>query len=407
MPVTFTVAQHPAESFTETYPQFSRDENTILSNTAPAYVPTKVLQSSIDGSQNVITQRNGFVQGALLAYNKHHNLIIRINAHAEELRDKFVSHAGKKKLTVESQSTTMAGMDFGKLSLQMSNAIYANVKDATLVPWVLPDFTTTTPDDSVICSVLLMSTLKEYFSYGMMVACGIPAITLEGTRDDWQSILKRIDRLDEFGDEPKKWAGMLRAVLSRFVQAFDADNGQTLRDKTFWEKIIHEEHGSGLYWIGGWMSVFCAWNSKGNFYQGADWGEFKCLELDGHRIPRATTCPKGYAEVDVEVVDEADKTWDCRMLAGHVGISLQGDQSDTIRMAPQWFIQYIAPHSTLISPMPSEANHIWPKATFSAHVGLRGMERMLQVYIYMEHANGWRPDIIRGYFCQTLNHLTA
>ncbi|KAG6909875.1 hypothetical protein DXG01_014911 [Tephrocybe rancida] len=162
MPVTFKVAQHPAEPFTETYPQFSRDENAILSNTPTAYVPTKVLQSSIDGSQNVITQHNGLVQGALLAYNKHHNLIIRINAHAEELRDKFVSHTGKKELEVVSESITMAGMDFGELSLQMSKAIHANVKDATLVPWVLPDFTTTTPDDSVICSVLLMSTLKEW-----------------------------------------------------------------------------------------------------------------------------------------------------------------------------------------------------------------------------------------------------
>ncbi|KAG6909874.1 hypothetical protein DXG01_014910 [Tephrocybe rancida] len=365
MPTTFTVAQHPAEPFTATHAKLSRDQYTVLSGTTTTHVPSTILQSSMDGSQNVITQRNGFVQGALLAYNKHHNLIIRpddvwiailsqlnfyINAHADELRDKFVSCDDKKELIVTSESTTMEGMDFGELSIHMSEAISANVKDESLVPWVMPDFTTTTPDDSVICSVLLMSTLKEYFSYQMRTRCGIPAITLEGTRDDWQSILDRTDRLHEFGAEPKEWGGMLRAILSRFVHAFDTDASEAA-DKAFWERMVHEEHASGTYWIGGWMSVFCAWDSKGVFF--ADRNEddreslslkprpvwARSLELDGHRIPRVRACPDGYAEVDVKVVDVVkQQTWDCRMLAGHVGISLEGDQLDTIRMAPQWFM---------------------------------------------------------------------
>ncbi|KAG6816883.1 hypothetical protein H0H87_002003 [Tephrocybe sp. NHM501043] len=390
MPITFTVAEHPAKPFAISYLTPEADSSEILPLLEPAYTPKKILQSSIDGSQKLITPGNGFVQGVLMAYNQHHNLVIRqsINAHAEELRDKFVAHEGKKHLRVVSKSTTMDGMDFGELSIQMSDEIHKNVssllwpiklpqevmkylihdinvelriqvKDTSLVPWVLPNFTTTTPDDSVICSVLLMSTLKEYFSYEMAVCCGIPAITLEGTQEDWRSILTRIDKLHEFGEEPTQWAAILRVILLRFVRAFDA--GGPHADKEFWERMVHEEHGSGTYWLGGWMSAFCAWDSKGVFNfanrdskedSNDDWKNFEDdslsfgsqpewvsrLEIDGHPIPRVPECPEGHAEVDVKVVDEFGETWDCSMLAGHTSLTLKWDQLDTIHIAPQWFM---------------------------------------------------------------------
>ncbi|KAH0585397.1 hypothetical protein H2248_008637 [Termitomyces sp. 'cryptogamus'] len=176
----------------------------------------------------------------------------------------------------------------------------------------------------------------------MMLTCGIPFITLKGTVDDWQSILDRIDRTEEFGTEPTEWAGMLRAILSRFVQAF-VNIGD---DIEFWERTIHEERGSGTYWLGGWISVFCAWNGKGVFFTNSDrsWSFLpeihwaRNLNLDGHLIPRVAEYPDGFAEVDVRVVDNGGKSWDCSILAGHIGISPTGNQLDTIQMAPQWFM---------------------------------------------------------------------
>ena len=40
--------------------------------------------------------------------------------------------------------------------------IQCQVVDKTLVEWVHPNFTTSTPHDVTICCVLMMSTLKEY-----------------------------------------------------------------------------------------------------------------------------------------------------------------------------------------------------------------------------------------------------
>ncbi|KAG6909858.1 hypothetical protein DXG01_014886 [Tephrocybe rancida] len=376
MPVTFPIAPHPAERFAPTHAQLLHNEAEILGDVITEYTPARILQSSVPWkaeepqSRGIIVQRNGFVQGVVLAYNKHHNLVIRdtklmapisINAHAEELRDKFVSHSGRIELRVTSESTTVEGMDFGDLAVQMSREVGKKVKDASLVPWVLPNFSTTTPDDSVICSVLLMSTLKKYFTYRLGTLCGIPYLTLLGTQSDWQSLLSRISKLSEFGAEPTEWSHMLRAILTRFVRAFD-DGFPTGPDAPFWARMVHEESGSGTYWLGGWISAFCAWDAQGVFFADRDkdtavrlgvlarvptpaWA--RGLEVDGCGFPRVSACPEGYAEVSVRVVDgRSGERWACRALAGHVGIEVmrEGDGEeereggDTIRMAPQWFV---------------------------------------------------------------------
>ncbi|KAF8063399.1 hypothetical protein FPV67DRAFT_1506400 [Lyophyllum atratum] len=369
MPITFPIANRPAETYVPrawNEKESSKDPSIVLSRLPTTHEPARLLQSSVDGTRDVTVKKNGFVLGVVLAYNGHHNLVIRpddvwmailsqlnfyINAHAEELRGKFVDHTGRKTLVVLSSALTIEEVDFGELAVQMSGQIDENVKDKSLVSWVLPNFSTTTPNDTVICSALVMSTLKEYFRYVMMFGCGIPSITIEGTQSDWQSILDRIDKIPEFGPEPTEWAGMLRAILKRFVRAFD--EGGPAADKDFWERMVHEvPGGSQVPFISGWISAFCAWDSKGLFFeakkqQGADVRRARGnvpewvtgLTFDGVWFPRVWAPPEGYAEVDVLVQDISTGVQSqCTMLAGHVGTTIHGDRNDTVRMAPQWFM---------------------------------------------------------------------
>src|SRR5215475_13029907 len=98
----------------------------------------------------------------------------------------------------------------------------------------------------------------------MRCMCGIPSITIEGTKADWESILGRIDKIPEFGAEPTEWADMLRVIIIRFVRAFDEGGPQA--DMEFWERIVHEEATSACYYISGWIGAFCAWDNKGSFF---------------------------------------------------------------------------------------------------------------------------------------------
>jgi len=58
-----------------------------------------------------------------------------INAHAEELRDYFVSHKGKKELEIRDVGT-IGSYDFGVFARRMTALIQENVKDPDFRDWV-------------------------------------------------------------------------------------------------------------------------------------------------------------------------------------------------------------------------------------------------------------------------------
>lgn len=98
----------------------------------------------------------------------------------------------------------------------------------------MPDFTTTTDTDKVVCSVVMMATLQKYFSYKLCLECGIPSVTLLGERRDYENILKRLEKLLSFGEETGEWSQLLIVVLEYFLASFDAPGSKETKD--FWQK---------------------------------------------------------------------------------------------------------------------------------------------------------------------------
>lgn len=217
--------------------------------------------------------RNGFVKTIVDAYNNHHNLVIRpddvwaaivtqfsfyINKQAEQFRGKFVNFDGKKELTV-SVVGTLRNAPYNTLTELMTQKIHENLVDPQFKQWILPNFTTTTDNDLVTVGVVFMATMKKYFDYGFMLACGIPQITLEGSIQDWQNIYDRLEKLKEY--KLRKWYDMLEPVVKQFV---NAKMGNV--DKDFWQRIVnYERGGSGPSYISGWITVFCTFDQDGNW----------------------------------------------------------------------------------------------------------------------------------------------
>ncbi|KAJ7105164.1 hypothetical protein C8R44DRAFT_806753 [Mycena epipterygia] len=333
---------------------------------------------------DTIPNHNGFVNTVMLAYNQHHALVIRpddvwltilaqfnyfVNANAELLRASLVAHEGKKKLVI-TQEGSRHSLDYSAMAQQMVDLIDQNIADPTLRAWALPAFTTTTDNDTTVAAVLLMATLKEYFSYGFSATCcGIPRVTLEGERADWVTILVRLEKLKEYGIETIAWYHLLRPVLARFVAAFDTPESEENVD--FWGKIAHYEGGSGPPFYSGWINAFNVFSKKGEWLgtplnmtivapeapesMSAEtfWVTYpkrtvrRDLVLDGtpfHHI--SGSLPPSYAEVDV-TLDDNGKLFDCMMVAGVIGtrVSSSGDpalsaegKDDTVRPAAGWWM---------------------------------------------------------------------
>jgi hypothetical protein len=229
---------------------------------------------------NVIPTPNGLVHTILSAYNKHSHLILRpddvwiciltqfnfyVNANAELLRANFVAHEGKEQLKIVGQKSRF-DLDFGEFSRKMVALLGQVVVDPGLRAWVLPDFSTTTLKDRTVGAIVMMSTLKAYFEYVYESReCGIPSVTLDGTKADWENILGRLEKLKEYGLETIAWYHLLRPVISRFVKAFDAPDSAANVD--FWQRVAHFEPGGsgGNNHYSGWISAFCVFNEEGKW----------------------------------------------------------------------------------------------------------------------------------------------
>jgi hypothetical protein len=121
MPVRVKPAVHGANAVSASYVAVS-DAKTLLKLACWSEVEKmkneNLIQSSfknITSASNIHARRNGFVDGAIEAYNNHQNLEIRpddiwlsilsqlniyVNKHAEELRDMFVDHQGQEHLEI-------------------------------------------------------------------------------------------------------------------------------------------------------------------------------------------------------------------------------------------------------------------------------------------------------------------
>lgn len=119
-------------------------------------------------------------------------LSIHISENAEKLRSKFVAHQGKEKLVhidlgfdPLDPRAPWAGVIASFASL-LSDKIGA--EKAT---WAEGRFTTSTPVTLTCNKIALMDAMSSYFEYFMVCGCGIPSVTLKGTKADWESLRDR------------------------------------------------------------------------------------------------------------------------------------------------------------------------------------------------------------------------
>lgn len=238
--------------------------------------------SAAGGAAPLFASKNGFVNAVMEAYNNHHNLVLRpddvwlavltqlsvyVNAHAEELRSRFVAHDGTERLHIE---VDLKDADHGDLAVQMTRLLDGalSAKDPGWRDWVLPRFTTTDKVDETVAAVVMMGTFQKFFTYSWGTRCGIPAVTLLGEARDWVELRRRVvedPRLASLGKEPAAWATtVLRPVLDGLVDSFA--NPEGARQQRFWQAVCDEHlpNGSGTTTYSGWITAFCYWDEKGN-----------------------------------------------------------------------------------------------------------------------------------------------
>jgi len=206
----------------------------------------------------------GLLSTVVEAYNKHYTLrtgpedwwysiiqtvalAIDKNSKKDEVRKFFVQHEGKRTLTVEMPPVGVDGIDYSWFFDQMSQEIAKNINVPDYVAKMKTDFSQSTSIHKIVSEVTLMSSVQEFFDYRMYFSCGIPAIEMKGTQQDWERLGTKITELrhtlkpiqDTIG--LAGWWDKAENIASKLLDTF---NGNP--DLDWWSRIITKEpFGSG------------------------------------------------------------------------------------------------------------------------------------------------------------------
>jgi hypothetical protein len=173
-----------------------------------------------------------------------------INMHAESLRSQFVQHAGQLTITVRRDDFVKGSPEnpWPEVFGEFSEAIRDHIGKAHDL--IVADFSTTGTVERAASEVVLLDAMQSYFCYELHTLCGIPSITLEGTVEDWQSMVRRVQGWAQWDLE--WWVRPLLPVLEQFAAA-----AAGTVDRRFWDSIYkwHGSRGSGSAHTTGWVST--------------------------------------------------------------------------------------------------------------------------------------------------------
>ncbi|KAI1127584.1 hypothetical protein F5Y10DRAFT_242556 [Nemania abortiva] len=349
-------------------------------------IDPKSSMNSASAKNTLSIYGNGFVDGIIRAFNQDLHLIIRpddvwqailsqfslfVNGNVERLRHMFVAHEGKKSLTVDIEPMSFSNVDFGKLAEVFASMIQDNVVDAELRKWAMPDFTTTTEHDKAVAAFAMMGTMKGYFEYILRGGCGLPSVTLLGTRHDWEMLASRVNKLYDYGEECAHWANLLQPIMRYMLRTFDDPDSQKVKD--FWLRVVYmagqEGSGVGIRTLSGWITAFAYFDEDGKVtrhytekdihridkksgeqirsWGGTDIHEYvgvdrKRLTLDGVSYPliHPGKIPKGIILFPMTLIDkEAGVQRFATVVSGTIGMSISAHGTTAQPVSAWWVVQ--------------------------------------------------------------------
>jgi len=241
-------------------------------NTTSEVLMSSFYDTAIDSSQ-MLPSSESFVRGAIQAWGEHLHLIIRpeelwftilmqmslyMKAHASEMETIFhVVQPGQDYMF-------LTDYEFYRVIQDFKNEAIKRVRAPWFMDWVYANWTTSSPDDGMAATIIILGQTKLYKGYEGKLRCGIPSITLLGEIDDWKDVASRLARLPAFGAEAAAYQARLEPILRRIVSSFtDPDSAASHH---FWQQIVSARPSNstcGPYKISGWITGFLYWDDEG------------------------------------------------------------------------------------------------------------------------------------------------
>ena len=182
-------------------------------------------------------------------------IAIKIDKHAKKnlVRQFFVSHEGKKKLTV--QIGSVHDINNEEFFQAMISQITKNINKPDYTTTMASDFSQSSPVDRIVNSIMLMFSFQEYFEYRAVILCGIPGVIMLGSEEDWISLIDKLEQVEDLLKpidevlQMAEWFSSSKAVLKKLLETFRGNP-----DKDWWSRIMTIGGGGCFGWTPpGWF----------------------------------------------------------------------------------------------------------------------------------------------------------
>ncbi len=150
-----------------------------------------------------------------------------VAAHPEAFRGFFVEHEGKAGIAATSDSNALHLMPLKELVAAIDRT------GKPVSARFLPSFSTTTPAAALAFKCAFADIVSPYYDY-FMYMCGLPAIRIAGTADDWRTLSQYVNDATAFllagpfvfPDDLAGWAGRITAIADKIARELDGEPGQ-------------------------------------------------------------------------------------------------------------------------------------------------------------------------------------
>ena len=242
--------------------------------------PLEIFHYTLDTNEEKIFshEKSSLIQGLIYAYKNHYPITVTpdmiwililqgfsrfMEKYENLVRERFVNFTGKKDLKVERldyspQSATKEVWD--GIMKEFVEKIGKNVGQET-IDNLECNFSTTSPAALVTSQVSIMSAMKQYFTYRVLMAgCGISSITLEGSLQDWEKIKSKLEFLST--KALKWWTKHLIPIIDNIIATKKYYNSKGKLSKElieFWKGMIRLKGKGDMYdphMVNGWIVKF-------------------------------------------------------------------------------------------------------------------------------------------------------
>jgi len=242
-------------------------------------------------------------------------------ADTDALRDYFVGgKPGKEEIVVEVPNFNIYDVDYNQVFLSFSQEINKRITVPDYVSTITASFSTTTPDQRIGSQITIMSSFQKYFDYTMVLGgCGLRAVEMAGTEQDWALLLEKLSSLRKLLSPIESTLGIseyfntVEVIYKNLLKTYQGDPEMCKWWSTVLIDSIDYEYGpSGsrraeVQAYNGWLVFFCS---------GKEDLPLKASKLAAGEYPELsnlTTCPMKIVDVIRKLEDNS------QLVAGVLG----------------------------------------------------------------------------------------